>query len=422
MHLLLIGGGGREHALARALKCSPLTQSLYIAPGNGGTEQYGTNVTLDVTDVEAVRTFCVEREIAMVVIGPEAPLVAGLVDQLNSHADTRHIMTIGPSAAGAQLEGSKAYAKAFMERHGIPTASYLEVTADNLDEGIAHLGSTEAPYVLKADGLAAGKGVLILDDRAEAERELRAMLGGKFGEAGARVVIEQFLSGLEYSVFAITDGYDYQLLPVAKDYKRIGEGDTGLNTGGMGAVSPPPFVDDTLMQKTIDRIVRPTIEGLAKEEIPYKGFVFFGLIEVGGEPYVIEYNCRLGDPETEVILPRLQSDLVELCMSLYDGTLPTHTPEIDPRTAATVMLVSGGYPGSYDKGKAISLPDTVGDSIVFHAGTAQRDGQLVTSGGRVIAVTSFGEDHRVAVQQSLDLAEQIDFEGKYYRRDIGFDL
>lgn len=422
MNVLILGSGGREHALAWKLAQSPDLDNLYIAPGNAGTSDIGDNIALDILDFQSIKEFAVANNIAMIVVGPEAPLVAGIYDDITTDPKTKHITVVGPSLEGAKLEGSKAYAKEFMAEFDIPTAAYGEFTADTLADGIAHLRSTKAPYVLKADGLAAGKGVLILADLAEAERELEAMLSGKFGEASSTVVIEAFLDGIEFSVFVLTDGKDYHILPVAKDYKRIGVGDTGLNTGGMGAVSPPPFVDKAMMKKVINRVIEPTIKGLQTRAIAYHGFVFIGLISVGGEPYVIEYNCRLGDPETEVILPRTDSDLLPILASLGTEDFAKQELEISDETAATIMLVSGGYPGSYEKGKMITNIDTVKDSIVFHAGTTEKGDDVVTNGGRVIAVTSYGADKDEAVAKSMVNAAKITFTGKYYRKDIGFDL
>ncbi|MCZ2339776.1 MAG: phosphoribosylamine--glycine ligase [Chitinophagales bacterium] len=420
-NILLIGSGGREHTLAWKMAQSNLCSHLFIAPGNPGTARLGTNVNLKADDISSIKSFCLDHQIELVVVGPEAPLVEGLTDALRAE-DTRHIGVIGPSAQGALLEGSKAFAKKFMQKYDIPTAAYLEVSSENLDEGLLFLSSMSSPYVLKADGLAAGKGVLIIDDLATAQNELKAMLNGKFGNASATVVIEQFLSGIEFSVFVLTDGKDYMLLPEAKDYKRIGEGDTGLNTGGMGAVSPVPFVDATLWDKVIEKVVKPTIHGIRQEQMDYVGFVFFGLINVGGDPYVIEYNCRMGDPETEVVIPRIKSDLVALMQDAVSGQLSGASIEVDDQAAATVMLVSGGYPGAIAKGKAIYGLENVSDSIVFHAGTAEQEDQLVTSGGRVMAVTSLDKDFREAIKKSIENAEKIHFDGKYFRRDIGFDL
>jgi phosphoribosylamine---glycine ligase len=425
MHILLLGSGGREHALAWRMAQSRHCAQLYIAPGNAGTAHCGQNIAINPLDFDKVAAFSLENHIDMVVVGPEEPLVRGIWDYFSQRPDLKHILVIGPSQHGAQLEGSKAWAKLFMQRHQIPTAAYREFNAAQLKEALTYLDNHSLPIVLKADGLAAGKGVVICNKHSEAKKEMREMLGGKFGASSATVVVEQFLTGIEFSVFVLTDGKNYHILPEAKDYKRIGERDKGPNTGGMGAVSPVPFVDAAMWEKVETRIIKPTIEGIKKEKIPYKGFVFLGLINVGGEPYVIEYNCRMGDPETEVVIPRLKNDLVKLFEHCGKGSLgKVKALKIDPKTAATIFLVSGGYPGDYEKGKTIQGLHESRGSLVFHAGTAVKthSDDIITAGGRVIAITSLAKDLKAALRRSKRNAKVIDFEGKYYRRDIGKDL
>ncbi len=423
MNILILGSGGREHTLAWKLSQSKALTSLFVAPGNAGTAKIAKNRPIGVNDFDNIKKLVFAESIDMVVVGPEDPLVNGVHDFFLNDAQLQHVAVIGPQKAAATLEGSKEFAKEFMMRHGIPTAAYQSFTSNNLGEGYAFLESLQPPYVLKADGLAAGKGVLILNDIEEAKAELKKMLvDGKFGSASATVVIEEFLSGIELSVFVLTDGTGYKVLPTAKDYKRIGEGDTGLNTGGMGAISPVPFADTGFMNKVHERIVKPTVEGLKKDNLPYKGFIFIGLIKVGDDPKVIEYNVRMGDPETEVVIPRIKNDLVTLLKATADGTLDETELKVDNRTAATVMLVSGGYPGSYEKGKQLTGSESITDSLVFHAGTILKDNQVVTNGGRVMAITSFGDNFKEALEISYANAEKVHFDRMNYRKDIGFDL
>lgn len=422
MNILLLGSGGREHALAWKMAQSKLTKKLYIAPGNGGTEEVGENISLNISNFEETKRFLISKNISLVVVGPEQPLVNGFTDNLANDLELNHINVIGPKKIGATLEGSKDFSKQFMFRNGVPTAAYQSFTKSTLSEGLAFLETLKPPYVLKADGLAAGKGVLILDDLAEAKQELTSMFEGKFGEASNTVVIEEFLDGIELSVFVVTDGKDYVILPEAKDYKRIGEGDKGLNTGGMGAVSPVPFAKGEFLQKVEEKVIKPTINGLAKDRIEYKGFIFFGLIKVNNEPYVIEYNVRMGDPETEVVIPRIKSDLVALFDACAKGTLANYKLEVMDETALTIVAVSGGYPGNYEKGKLISGIRDAQAGIYFHAGTKSDGDDLVTSGGRVIACTGFGNTLVKAKNNALTMVNSLKFQGKYYRKDIGYDL
>lgn len=423
MNILLLGSGGREHALAWKITQSSKCNQLFVAPGNAGTAQVAKNVSINPSDFDALKQFVLGNQVQMIVVGPEDPLVKGVYDFFRDDIELKHVSVIGPSQHGAQLEGSKEFAKQFLVKNSIPTARYESFTKDTVEKGCEFLTTLNAPYVLKADGLAAGKGVLILNDLAEAQKELRNMLvDAKFGDASSKVVIEEFLEGIELSCFVLTDGKSYKILPTAKDYKRIGEGDTGLNTGGMGAISPVPFADEDFMKKVEDRIVIPTINGLKKDNIEYKGFVFIGLMKVGDDPFVIEYNVRMGDPEAEVVIPRLKSDLVSLFQAVSNKTLANESLEVDERAATTVMMVSGGYPEEYEKGKVISGLDLVESSIVFHAGTTEKEGDLVTNGGRVLAVTSYGINYKEALKQSYQNVEKIDFDSKYYRTDLGFDL
>ena len=423
MNVLVLGSGGREHALSWKIAQSSLCEKLFIAPGNAGTAQLGENVNISATDFESLKTFVIDNEIEMLVVGPEDPLVKGIYDFFKNDEVLSEVCVIGPSQEGAQLEGSKEYSKQFMQRHDIPTAAYDSFTKDSLNEGYDFLETLSPPHVLKADGLAAGKGVLIINDLEEAKRELKAMLAdAKFGDASSKVVIEEYLDGIELSVFVLTDGNNYKILPSAKDYKRIGEGDTGLNTGGMGAISPVPFADKFFIERVEDRIIKPTIKGLQEEEIEYKGFIFIGLMNVNGDPKVIEYNVRMGDPETEVVIPRIKSDLLNLFKGICNGTFGEQDFYVDEDVATTVMLVSGGYPESYKKGKDISGLEEVENSIVFHAGTRKEEDKVLTNGGRVMAITSFGRTLEEALSKSFENAEKVKFDGKYYRKDIGFDL
>ncbi|MGY8967149.1 MAG: phosphoribosylamine--glycine ligase [Flavobacteriales bacterium] len=423
MNILIIGGGGREHTIAWKLAQSPNCGKLFVAPGNAGTHEIATNLALDVTDFESIKQAVLDNSVQMVIVGPEDPLVNGIHDFFLADAQLQGITVVGPQQAAATLEGSKEFAKEFMKAHNIPTAQYASFTAETVEEGCRFLETMKSPYVLKADGLAAGKGVLIIEDLAEAQDELRQMLvGKKFGAASQKVVIEEFLDGIELSCFVLTDGKNYLTLPMAKDYKRIGEGDTGLNTGGMGAISPVPFASAEFIKKIEDRVIKPTMDGFQKSNLPFQGFVFIGLIKVGDDPFVIEYNVRMGDPETEVVFPRIQNDWVELFQAVGTQTLDQHQLQIDPRTATTIMAVSGGYPEAYEKGKTITGIESAEDSVVFHAGTQMESGVVKTSGGRVLAVTSFGSDHKEALSKSYETLEKIDFDGMYYRKDLGFDL
>jgi len=422
MNVLILGSGGREHTLAWKISQSTRVEKIYIAPGNAGTAQLGQNVSLDTGDFHSVAEFALKNNVSIVVVGPEAPLVAGIHDYFLENDEYRNIPVVGPVKQGAMLEGSKDFAKEFMMKYDIPTAAYGSFSSENFEDACEFLRTMKKPYVLKADGLAAGKGVLIINDYDEAVAELDRMFSGKFGDAGKKVVIEEFLSGIELSVFILTDGNDYKIFPEAKDYKRVGEKDTGLNTGGMGAVSPVPFADKEFMKKVEERIIRPTVSGLINEGIDYKGFLYFGLMKVGDDPYVIEYNARMGDPEAEVVIPRIKSDLVELLLGVHGGSLGSRKMEVSEETVTTVMLVSGGYPEAYEKGKEILNMEAVSDSIIFQAGTREEDGKILTSGGRVLAVSSSGKDMHDALKKSYRNAEVVQFEGKYFRKDIGFDL
>ena len=422
MKVLVIGSGGREHTLAWKIKQSSKVDEVFAAPGNAGTAQIGTNLPIAVNDFEKIKHAVISNKIGMVVVGPEDPLVNGITDFFKNDKDLAHVKIIGPDKNASQLEGSKEFAKNFMQKYNIPTAKYKSFTTETIEEAYEFLNELNSPYVLKADGLAAGKGVLILDDIEEAKTELKEMLDGKFGSASSKVVIEEFLSGIEVSVFVLTDGESYKILPEAKDYKRIGEGDTGLNTGGMGAVTPVAFVDSVFLSKVEERVIKPTIEGIKNEKMDYKGFIFLGLININSEPFVIEYNVRMGDPETEAVIPRVKSDLFELLEALPDKKLHETALELDSRTATTIVLVSKGYPGDYEKGKTISIGDIDEDVIVFHAGSKLENGKILTNGGRVIAVTAFGNSMQNALSKSYNMIEKIDFEGKIFRSDIGFDL
>lgn len=417
-NILILGGGGREHALAWKISQSPLINDLFVAPGNGGTKDLAKNIDLDILNFEQIAEFVDSNSIHIIIVGPEAPLVEGIYDYFKNHK----VKILGPDKMASQLEGSKHFANEFMKEFNIPTAGYLTIHNSNIEAGYKYIDKQPSQIVLKADGLAGGKGVLILDDKEVAKKELNAMLNGKFGKASEKVVIEEFLDGIEFSVFVLTDGRDYKILPVAKDYKRIGENDTGLNTGGMGAISPVGFVDSDMMIKVENRIIKPTIEGLQKRGYDYKGFIFLGLIKVENDPYVIEYNCRLGDPETEVVLPRIKNDFLDVIVKLFDGSLATQSIDIDERSASTIMLVSGGYPEAYEKGKLVSIQDGTSESILFHAGTKVKNNELLTNGGRVMAVTSYGENHIEAVQKSKKTIEKISFDKMYFRKDIGFDV
>ncbi len=419
-NILIIGSGGREHAICWKIAQSSSINEIFIAPGNAGTEKIGTNVSIPIDDFNSLAAFCIENEVFYIIVGPEQPLVDGIFDFFKDNYPD--INVLGPSKAAAQLEGSKKFAKEFMASNNIPTAAYQAFSNNQIPEAKAFISNNNGPYVLKADGLAAGKGVLIIENQEEALVEIESMLGGKFGNASKTVVIEAFLSGIEFSVFVLTDGNNYQILPVAKDYKRIGEGDTGLNTGGMGAISPVPFVDEVMMNKVEDRIIKPTISGIQKADLEYKGFIFLGLINVEGDPFVIEYNCRMGDPETEVVIPRIENDLMDLFKSVFDGNLTDHPIKQSENFAAGMVLVSGGYPEKYEKGKTINIHNSYDDSVIFHAGTKSQDEKIVTNGGRVMCITSFGNDILSALDKSKTQAENIDFEGKYYRKDIGLDL